>query len=309
MDAVTGLACTNRKSEKLVTHPSDRKGTELCDKFGTMAVPIIELGPTLRGWRDQRTPEEFGLSTEAGRRARGLRREEVAQLSGVSLDYLVQLEQGRATAPSPQVLNALARALRLSEDERAHLFRLAGQPVPGDRQVGDTLPNGVARMIGQLSASPAAVYDVRWNPVSWNNLWTAVVGDPLQRPERERNMAWRYFAGLPTRVIRSSDGQRGYEETIAADLKSTAGRYPGDVRLARLIADLRAVSPRFDELWDTPRAAVYEQEDKILAHPHLGLLHLDCEILTTRRHDLRIVVYTAAAGSETVRALEKLAAS
>ncbi|HEY4021515.1 MAG TPA: helix-turn-helix transcriptional regulator [Pseudonocardiaceae bacterium] len=274
-----------------------------------MAVSITELGPTLRSWRDQRTPEEFGLSTATGRRARGLRRQEVAQLAGVSLDYLVQLEQGRATAPSPQVLNALARALRLSESERAHVFRLAGQPVPGDRQVGDTLPHSVARMIGQLSGSPAAVYDVRWNPVQWNRLWTAVMGDPLDRPERERNMAWRYFTRLPVRVVRSNDEQRRYEEIIAADMRSTAGRYPGDARLARLIADLRAVSPRFDELWDTCRVAAYEQEDKILAHPDLGLLHLDCDILTTQQHDLRIVVYTAAPGSETAHALEKLAAS
>jgi transcriptional regulator with XRE-family HTH domain len=274
-----------------------------------MAVSNTELGPTLRGWRDRLTPEEFGLPTATGRRARGLRRQEVAQLAGVSLDYLVQLEQGRATAPSPQVLNALARALRLNENERAHVFQLAGQPAPGDGQVRETLPNGVARMIRQLSGSPAAVYDVRWNPVEWNPLWAAVMGNPLDRPERERNMAWRYFTGLPTRVVRSSDEQRGYEETIAADLRSTSGRYPSDPRLARLIADLRAASSRFDELWDARRITTYEREHKIIAHPDLGMLRVDCDILTTQRHDLRIVVYTAAPGSETARALERLTAS
>lgn len=172
-------------------------------RIEAVAVSVNELGATLRSWRDRLRPEELGLPTAPHRRARGLRREELAHLAGVSPDYLVQLEQGRASAPSPQVLAALAGALRLTEAERAYLFRLADRLVPDERRIRDTLPHSVRRLVEQLSASPAAVYNVRWNPIAWNAMWAAAIGDPLKRPERERNMAWRYFTGLPTHVVRT----------------------------------------------------------------------------------------------------------
>jgi transcriptional regulator with XRE-family HTH domain len=271
-----------------------------------MTASSSEFGTTLRSWRDRRPPEEFGLPAGAHRRARGLRRQEVAQLAGVSVDYLVQLEQGRATGPSPQILAALSRALRLSETERGHLFRLAGQPVPDESHIRDTLPDSVRRLVEQLPASPAAVYDVRWNPIAWNAMWVAVMGDPLDRPAPQRNMAWRYFTGLPVRVVRSAREQLKYEETIVADLRSSFGRYPGDRRLAQLIADLREASSRFRSLWEARRVGVYEQERKTIEHPGLGLLHLDCDILTTHRNDLRVAVYTAVPGSESARRLDAL---
>ncbi len=182
--------------------------------------------------------------------------------------------------PSPQVLTALARALRLTETERDHLFRLAGQPVPDESRIHDTLPGSVRRLVEQLSASPAAVYDVRWNPIAWNAMWVAVMGDPLE-----------------------------YEEAIVADLRSSSARYPGDRRLTQLIADLRDVSPRFCRLWEARRVGVYDQERKIIDHPELGLLHLDCDILTTHRNDLRVVVYTAAPGTESAHQLDMLRAA
>jgi transcriptional regulator with XRE-family HTH domain len=274
-----------------------------------MAASFGEFGATLRSWRDRLAPDEFGLPAGTRRRARGLRRQEVAQMAGVSLDYLIQLEQGRATRPSPQVLGALARALRLTEAERGHLFRLAGQPAPGANRIHDTLPDSVRRLVEQLSASPAAVYDVRWNPITWNALWVAVMGDPLDRPERERNMAWRYFTGLPVQIVRSARERLEYEETIVADLRSSSGTYPGDHRLAQLIAELREASPRFRRLWEARRVGVYEQERKTIDHPELGLLQLDCDILTTHRNDLRVVVYTAAPGSQAAHQLDVLRAA
>ncbi|MFJ4654706.1 helix-turn-helix domain-containing protein [Nocardia sp. NPDC088792] len=274
-----------------------------------MATSINEFGATLRSWRDRLSPEELGLPTDANRRARGLRRQELAHLAGVSPDYLVQLEQGRATAPSPQILAALARALRLTDAERAHLFQLAGQLVPGDRRVHDTLPDSVRRLLAQLSSSPAAVYDLRWYPIAWNALWANVIGDPLARPRRERNMAWRYFNGLPTKILRTPDEQREFEQSIVADLRSSSGRYPADQRLTQLITDLREASPRFRGLWDTHRVGVYEQEHKTIDHPELGLLQLDCDILTTHGTDLRLIVLTAPPGSESAQALDVLAAA
>jgi transcriptional regulator with XRE-family HTH domain len=275
-------------------------------RIETVADSISEFGATLRSWRDRAAPEEFGLPIAAHRRVRGLRRQELAHLAGVSADYLVQLEQGRASSPSPQVLTGLARALRLTEAERAHLFRLAGQLVPDEKRIHDTLPHSVRRLVEQLPASPAAVYDVRWNPIAWNAMWAATMGDPLDRPERERNMAWRYFTGLPTHVVRTPDNQREYEETIAADLRASSGRYPGDQGLTRLIADLCEASPRFHTLWEARRVGVYEQEHKTIDHPRVGVLQVDCDILTTPRNDLRVVVYTAAPGSRSAKALDEL---
>lgn len=221
-----------------------------------LAASTGELGATLRSWRDRLTPDELGLPAATRRRARGLRRQEVAQLAGFSLDYLVQLEQGRATGPSPQVLTALARALRLTETERDHLFQLADQAVPGERHIHHALPGSVRRLVEQLPASPAAVYDVRWNPITWNAMWVAAMGDLLNRPERERNMAWRYFTGLPARVVRSPREQLQFEGDVVADLRWSFGRYPADRRLAQLIADLRDASPRFRSLWETRRVGV-----------------------------------------------------
>ena len=271
-----------------------------------VAASSNELGATLRDWRARSTPEEFGLPVLVGRRARGLRRQEVAGLAGVSLDYLVQLEQGRARTPSPQVLTALARALRLTETERGHLFRLADQPVPDERRIRTTLPPSVRRLLAHLPSSPAAVYDVRWDPIAWNAMWVAVLGDPLDRPERERNMAWRYFTGLPTRVVRPPGGQREYEETVAADLRSTVGRYPDDDRLAELIDDLHDASARFRLLWNMRHVGVYEQERKTIDHPERGLLHLDFDVLTMHRNDLRVVVGTAPPASDAARHLGAL---
>jgi transcriptional regulator with XRE-family HTH domain len=265
-----------------------------------------EFGATLRTWRERLTPEQFGLPVARHRRAHGLRREELARLAGVSRDYLVQLEQGRASAPSPRVLAALADALRLTEVERAHLFRLADLLEPDERRIHHTLPGSVRRLVEQLSASPAVVCDARWNPLAWNPLWAAVVGTPRGRPERERNMVWRHFTGLPACVVRTRAEQREFEEAVVADLRSSSGRYPGDHGLAQLIADLLEASPRFRSLWETRRVGVYEQESKSIDHPDLGRLQVDCDVLTTQRNDLRVVVYTAAPGSPSAKALEEL---
>jgi transcriptional regulator with XRE-family HTH domain len=278
-------------------------------RIEAVAASTNEFGAMLRSWRDLASPEEFGLPVAAHRRARGLRRQELARLAGVSPDYLVQLEQGRASAPSPQVLTALARALRLTEVEREHLFRLADRLVPGEKRIRDTLPHSVRRLVEQLSASPAAVCDARWNPVAWNAMWAVAIGDPLERPERERNIAWRHFTGLPTRVVRTRVEQREFEEAVVADLRSSSGRYPEDRGLAQLIADLREASPRFRSLWEARRVGVYEQERKTIDHPELGMLRVDCDILTTHRDDLRVVVYTAAPGSPSAKALEELSAT
>ncbi|WP_240139331.1 helix-turn-helix domain-containing protein [Streptomyces sp. MUM 178J] len=257
-----------------------------------------ELGRALRGWRDRTLPAAVGVPAGGVRRAAGLRREELAQLAGLSVDYIIRLEQGRATCPSTQVLSALARALRLSAAESEHLYLLAGQPPPSPRQVSAHIPPGVRRLLDQLDGAPLSVYDAAWNLILWNSLWTALLGDPSALHGRERNVAWRHFTGLPSRVSHTPGQQARFEAAVVTDLRAATARYPADAGLRSLVKDIRAVSTDFVRLWDTGAVGVHETHTKTVHHPEAGTFTLDCDVLTAPGSDLRIVAYTAAPGSD-----------
>ena len=212
-----------------------------------------ELGAALRAWRDRLAPADAGLPDHGARRAPGLRREELALLAGMSADYVTRLEQGRASAPSVQVLTALARALRLTGAEREHLFVLAGQPLPGPGIMPAHLTPGLQRLLDQLSGIPVSVNDASWTLLAWNPLWAALVGDPAGSRGRDRNVLWRHFTGAPGRVTHTPEDEPRFEASAVADLRAAAARYPRDAGLRQLVADLRAASPRFAQLWDEPR--------------------------------------------------------
>ena len=265
-----------------------------------------ELGTMLRAWRDRITPEQVGLAVNAPRRARGLRREELAVLAGVSADYLVRLEQGRAANPSAQVCAALARALQLSDAEQSHLLRLAGHAdAPGT--IGRLVPASVRRLLDQLGDHPIAVYDAMWTLISWNRLWAALQGDPSGLGERDRNVLWRHFGGGPSRVAHDPAQLAAFEASSVADLRAAAGRYPDDPRLSALIDDLRKASGRFRALWAANAVADHDQDTKAVDHPLAGRLELDCDVLATQRGDLRVVIYTAAPGTDAQAKLDLIA--
>ncbi|MFF3401483.1 helix-turn-helix transcriptional regulator [Streptomyces sp. NPDC002659] len=257
-----------------------------------------ELGTALRGWRDRTAPAAVGLPVGGVRRAAGLRREELAQLANLSVDYVVRLEQGRATSPSPQVLSALARALRLSTAEREHLYLLAGQAAPGPGQLSAHIPPGVRRLLDQLDGTPLSVHDAAWNLILWNPLWAALFRDASSLRGRERNIVWRHFAGLPSRVSHTPEQEARFEAAVVADLRAATARYPTDVGLRSLIKDLRSKSTVFARLWDTGIVGVHETDTKTIHHPDVGMLTLDCDVLMAPGSDLRIVAYTAAPGSD-----------
>jgi transcriptional regulator with XRE-family HTH domain len=265
-----------------------------------------ELGAALRGWRDRVSPAEAGLPAGRARRAPGLRREELAMLAGVSADYITRLEQGRATAPSAQVLGALGRALRLSREEQDHLFRLAGQAPPRPGHITAQLTPGVQRLLDQLTGVPVSVNDAAWNLIAWNSLWAALTGDPSGRTGRDRNVLWRYFTGHWARVVRTAEDEARFEESSVADLRSATARYPEDTGLRQLIADLRAASPRFATLWETGVVGTHRESHKTFDHPEVGLITVDCDVLTVDGSDLRIIAYTAPAGSEAAEKLRLL---
>ncbi|MER5658323.1 helix-turn-helix transcriptional regulator [Streptomyces sp. NPDC002131] len=256
-----------------------------------------EFGRTVRLWRDRVSPEAAGLPGGGHRRAAGLRREELALLAGISVDYITRLEQGRAANPSEQVVEALGRALRVSAAEREHLFQVAGLVPPGRGMVPTHITPGVHRMLDRLAGTPVAVYDAAWNLLLANPLYAALLGDPSGWRGNERNGVWRNFVGPGSRVRHTPEERRTFEATLAADLRVTVSRYPADQGLRRLIADLRASSDRFAELWDSGAVAHHEAARKTVDHPQVGAVTLDCDVLGVAGNDLRVMVYTAEPGT------------
>lgn len=269
-------------------------------------VEAWEFGRTVRRWRDRVAPEAVGVPAGRRRRASGLRREELAALAGISADYLTRLEQGRATAPSAQVVESLARALRVSDVERDLLFRLAGHAAPGPDVVPSRIAPSVQRLLDRLSHTPVVVYDASWTLVLANAPYNALMGDTTAWRGLERNAVWRNVTHLPSRVVHSAKEQAEHEARLVADLRLTASRYPADHAVRRLIADLTAGSPRFAELWDAeaPPPLPDPSRRKTIDHPAVGPLTLDCDTLVVAQDDLRISVYTAEPGTEDADRLE-----
>ncbi|MEU0194673.1 helix-turn-helix transcriptional regulator [Streptomyces afghaniensis] len=265
-----------------------------------------DLGDALRRWRDRMPPADVGLPTGRNRRAPGLRREELAVLAGISAEYIVRLEQGRATSPSAQVLGALSRALQLSEAERRHLFALAGQPEPPEGHLRIRLTPGVQRLVDQLPGTPVGVYDAAWTLLAWNRLYAALLGDPSTLAHRERNLVRQHFTAPPSRVRHTAGQQARFEAAVVSDLRATRARYPKDAALRSLVADLCSTSPRFAALWDGHEVGEHALHTKTVHHPDVGPLDLDCDILTEPGGDLRIVILTAPPGSDAASKLQLL---
>ncbi|MFF4899751.1 helix-turn-helix domain-containing protein [Streptomyces sp. NPDC001068] len=267
-------------------------------------MTATELGQALRRWRDRAAPGAAGLPAGGQRRAAGLRREELALLAGISVDYVTRLEQGRAVNPSVQVVEALARALRLSPDERTYLFGLAGLVPPGPDMVPGYLTPSVQRLLERLSGTPVAVSDAAMTLLVTNPMYAALMGDPSGLRGFERNGVWRNFLGRPTRVRHSPQERRDFEAGMVAELRSTAARYPADRQLQRMITELRAGSERFAELWDAGVVGRLEASRKTIEHPQVGPVTLDCDQLRVEQHDLRILVYSAEPGTAAAEKLD-----
>ena len=259
-----------------------------------------EFGRTLRRWRDRVTPETVGMPVGRRRRASGLRREELAALAGISADYLTRLEQGRATAPSAQVVEALARALRLSDPERDLLYRLAGHAAPGLDVVPSRVTPSVQRLLDRLAGTPVVVYDASWTLVLANAPYDALMGETSTWRGIERNAIWRNLAGPGNRTVHTAAEQADHEARLVADLRLTASRYPADRALRRLVGELAEASPRFAELWESsePPPPPDPSKRKVVDHPAVGRITLDCDTLVVAVDDLRITVYTAEPGTE-----------
>lgn len=267
-------------------------------------MAATELGKALRRWRDRVSPQAAGLPAGGHRRASGLRREELALLAGISVDYVTRLEQGRAANPSGQVVEALSRALRLSGDERTYLYGLAELVPPGPDVVPQFITPSVQRLLDRLVDTPVAVSDAAMTLLLANPMYSALMGDFSGLRGFERNGVWRNFLGRPTRVRHTPEEQRAFHAGLVAELRATSARYPADRQLRRMIGELRVQSAEFAELWDAGVVGRLDASHKTIEHPQVGLVTLDCDLLRVEENDLHILVYSAEPGTEAAEKLE-----
>ncbi|MGE3288951.1 MAG: helix-turn-helix transcriptional regulator [Pseudonocardia sp.] len=270
-------------------------------------VQSVEFGQFLRSRRDRLCPEEVGLPPDPRpRRVRGLRRQEVAQLAGVSTEYYTRLEQGRGGNVSESVLTAIATALRLDAIERGHLFDLGGMnngvrrpPLP------QRVHPGWHRLLDSL-ALPAFVLGRRMDVLASNPIARLLLTDFDALPPRERNFARFMFLDPAARSL-CRDWAEVAAETVAI-LRLDAGRHPGDRQLEELVTELAAGSPEFARWWADQRVSERTRGTKRYRHPVVGDLTVDYEAMQSPGDpDMSLFVYSAEPGSTSERALRELA--
>jgi transcriptional regulator with XRE-family HTH domain len=262
-----------------------------------------QLGDFLRARRGRLDPHDVGLVQHGRRRVPGLRREEVAQLAGVSPDYYTRLEQGRGGQVSDTVLDALGRALRLTETERLYLSDLM-RPQPDEQSMRPIVRPRVQQLLDSLRDVPAIVVDHLMVIVAANALGTATFGiteDPRTR-DRSR-LFWLdpdardFFPNWETDAA-----------TVTAELRLQTARHPHDRRLAELVGDLSTNSPVFRRLWADHTVREKTQGSKRLNHPLVGELELSFERLDLAQDpNLSMITYLAAPNSPTAERLAVLA--
>jgi transcriptional regulator with XRE-family HTH domain len=267
-----------------------------------------ELGKFLRARRDRLSPTDVGLPGGERRRTAGLRRQEVAQLAGISIDYYIRLEQGRGPHPSRQVLSALARALMFSRDEREYLFRIAGEQPPIGGGPSRELTPGIRYLLDSLPYMPAYVVDAKYDVLAWNRLATHFISDLSQVGADDRNMIRWMFRQPDTDPHWNDDQIIAFTQASVADLRASYGRYPGDHGIETLVTELMGVSKRFAQMWDAHEVLVRRRIVKRINHPAAGPLEFECQVLHVADTDQRIIVYCAEPGSATHRAFVQLAA-
>ncbi|MET9069644.1 helix-turn-helix transcriptional regulator [Streptosporangium sandarakinum] len=267
-----------------------------------------ELADFLRSRRARLTPDRAGLAQDGrARRVPGLRREEAARLAGVSTEYYTRLEQGRAGNPSPEVVEALARALQLDLAEREHLTDLLARPTPARRTpvAPQRVRPGLHLMLQTLEHVPAFILGRRTDVLAANRLACAVLTDFDALPVPQRNLT-RYYLLDPDARDRVGDWAQIAAETVAI-LRLEAGRHPHDRRLADLVGELTLRSPEFTTWWNDHRVLRRTHGTKRYHHPVVGDLHFAYESFQLPDDpDQTLCVYNAEPGSTTAESLRLL---
>jgi transcriptional regulator with XRE-family HTH domain len=254
-----------------------------------------QLAAFLKSRRAGVAPADAGIEDGSRRRTPGLRREEVARLAGISVDYYARLEQARGPRPSRQVLGALSRALRLHDDERTYLFQVAGEQPGLPAGPSPHVSAGIRHLLERLDDTPAFVIDAKYELLAWNPMAAALMGDPAVVMPESRNMIWNLFTG-PVEFDRAASD---FADECVADLRAASVRYPADEGIRSLVTRLRAASAQFRRRWDEHHVCVRRSTTKRLDHPVHGELVLTCEVLDIADAGQKVIFYTAEAGSHT----------
>jgi transcriptional regulator with XRE-family HTH domain len=262
------------------------------------------LADFLRRRRAELQPSDVGLAAGARRRAPGLRREEVALLAAMSVDYYTRLEQQRGPQPSEQMLDALARALRLSADEREYLYRTAGHNPP-DRSGSGHVSPALQRVLDRLDDTPALVLSNLGETLVQNRMAAALLGDRSGFTGLDRSEVYRWFAHPDAeRALYPEDDRDRQSRALVSSLRAAYGMAGTRSKAAELVRGTQKVSTEFARLWERHEVAKRFEDHKILIHPELGAIELDCQVLFTEDQSQCLLVLTAPPRSE---GAEKLA--
>lgn len=265
-----------------------------------------QLADFLRTRREALQPEDVGLPRGPRRRSAGLRREEVAALSEMSADYYTRLEQGRGPQPSEQMLAAISRGLRLTLDERDHLFRLAGRGAPERTVLADHVSPAVLRILDRLQDTPAQVVNLLGETLAQTPPAVALLGDQLTFTGMRRSIVYRWFTDPGSRAIYPADDHPMHSRVFAADLRRAATRLPRDARVAAMVRALGTESAEFAELWARHEVAP-RHDAKRIAHSELGIVQVQCQYLDDPAQQQSLLVFTATPGTEDAEKLRLLA--
>ncbi|MFF9495044.1 helix-turn-helix transcriptional regulator [Streptomyces flaveolus] len=275
---------------------------------GMSAVKYAELGAFLRSRRERIRPADVGLPAGPRRRVPGLRREEVAQLAGASVDYYNELERGAGSQPSEQMIAALARALRLSADERDYLYRLADRPVPVPGGAASHVHPGMLDLLGRLAATPAQVITDLHVTLVQNPLAVALVGDQSGFRGPRASFVHRWFTEPDARLLHPEADHESQSRAFVADLRAAAARRDAkDPEAGTMIRTLLDVSPEFAALWADHDVAFRRDDRKRIVHPTIGVIEVNCLNLFSEDGRQRLLWFTPAVGTDSAGLLELLA--
>ncbi|MBL1093587.1 MULTISPECIES: helix-turn-helix transcriptional regulator [Streptomyces] len=272
------------------------------------AARRAELAAFLRSRRERITPEQVGLPRGARRRTPGLRREEVAHLGAVGVTWYTWLEQGRDIHVSPQVLDAVARALLLDRAERSHLFALAGavDPVPGKECTG--VPRALRQVLDQLAPFPAVIQNSRFDILAYNSTYGQLMCDLDALPEEDRNCMWLAFTHPQWRA--SVVDLDATMRVMAAKFRASMAEHVAEPAWKALVARLTEASPEFREIWAQHEVVRPVSSVKLFRHPRVGVLELTATSLWTGPNPgPKLLSYTPVdeTSRERLERLEKLA--
>lgn len=264
------------------------------------------LAQFLRRRREALNPADVGLPVGVRRRTAGLRREEVAQLTGMSVDYYGRLEQSRGPQPSPQMLRALARALRLTDDETDHLYRLAGHAVPDRSTHSENVRPALLFLLDQLSDAAAFVCSDTDVILARNGLAELLMSElPAAGGSGVKaSMTWHWFTDPSSRAGAPEEHHDRLSRTTVADLRAAWARRPQDADMRDLVEALLEHSPEFADLWARHEVATRRMDRKTFL-TRVGPITLDCEVLATTDGQ-RLVLLTPPAGSDALAKLRLL---